>query len=169
MKLINRIYHYCGAGLLAASSAMVALNSCTEKIDESNLYTFTGEMMTDHFVNNPDAFSSYLYILGKVHPSKRSESTMQELLSARGNYTCFAPTNEAIQSYLDSLATIGQLESNQLEQISDSVAEAIVFNSIIENGDDEAYASTTFDATLGKTNMNNRYIDISFANDSNNN
>lgn len=169
MKLINRIYHYCGAGLLAASSAMVALNSCTEKIDESNLYTFTGEMMTDHFVNNPDAFSSYLYILGKVHPSKRSESTMQELLSARGNYTCFAPTNEAIQSYLDSLVTIGQLESNQLEQISDSVAEAIVFNSIIENGDDEAYASTTFDATLGKTNMNNRYIDISFANDSNNN
>lgn len=151
--------------MLSAAAAMVALNSCTEKIDDSSLYTFTGEMMIDHFKNNPETFSSYLTILGKVHPSKRSSSTMQELLSARGNYTCFAPTNEAIQSYLDSLQRIGLLESNKLEEITDSVAEAVVFNSIIENGDDEAYATTAFDATLGKTNMNNRYIDISYKND----
>lgn len=169
MKIFNRLYKYCGAGMLATSAAMVALNSCTEKIDDSSLYTFTGEMMIDHFKNNPETFSSYLTILGKVHPSKRSSSTMQELLSARGNYTCFAPTNEAIQTYLDSLQRIGLIESNKLEEITDSVAEAIVFNSIVENGDDEAYASTAFEATLGKTNMNNRYIDISYKNDSLNN
>ena len=169
MKFISSIYKYCGSGALAAAAAMVALNSCTEKIDESNLYTFTGEMMVDHFKNDPETFSSFFTILGKVHPSKRSSSTMQELLSARGNYTCFAPTNEAIQTYLDSLQRIGLIESNKLEEITDSVAEAIVFNSIIENGDDEAYATTAFETTLGKTNMNNRYIDISYQNDSENN
>lgn len=170
MKLINYIKNYCGATLLMAAAATVTLNSCTENIDESDLYTFTGEMMIDHFENNPETFSSYLTILGKVHPSKRSTSTMKELLAARGHYTCFAPTNEAIQLYLDSLQSIGQLESNQLDQISDSVAEAIVFNSIVQNGDNEAYATTDFtEGALGTTNMNDRYIDISYSNDSLNN
>ena len=35
MKFISSIYKYCGSGALAAAAAMVALNSCTEKIDES--------------------------------------------------------------------------------------------------------------------------------------
>ncbi|MBQ6966014.1 MAG: fasciclin domain-containing protein [Bacteroidaceae bacterium] len=170
MKLIKNIKNYCGVALLIGAAATVTLNSCSENIDESDLYTFTGEMMIDHFENNPETFSSYLTILGKVHPSKRSTSTMKELLAARGHYTCFAPTNEAIQMYLDSLYSIGQLESNQLEQISDSVAEALVFNSIVQNGDNEAYATTDFEeGALGTTNMNDRYIDISYSNDSLNN
>ena len=170
MKLFNNIKKYCGAALLIGAAAAVTLNSCSEKIDESDLYTFTGEMMIDHFENNPETFSSYLTILGKVHPSKRSSSTMKELLAARGHYTCFAPTNEAIQFYLDSLYSIGQLTSNQLDQISDSVAEAIVFNSIVQNGENEAYATTDFEeGALGTTNMNDRYIDISYGVDSLNN
>ncbi len=149
------------------AGSVVMLNSCTEKIDESDLYTFTGEMVTDYFQNRPETFSSYLEILGKVHPSKRSNSTMKELLSARGHYTCFAPTNEAIQLYLDSLCEIGQLTSNKLSEISDSVAEALVFNSIIQNGNNPAYAATDFEeGALGTTNMNDRFISISYANDS---
>ena len=76
MTLINNIKNYCGAALLIGAASAVTLNSCTEKIDDGNLYTFTGEMMVDHFENNPETFSSYLEILGKVHPSHRSESTM---------------------------------------------------------------------------------------------
>ena len=70
--------------LLAGAAATLTLNSCSEKIDESDLYTFTGEMMTDHFANNPEQFSSYLTILNRVTPSKRSASSMSELLNARG-------------------------------------------------------------------------------------
>lgn len=144
-----------------------SFSSCTEKIDESDLYTFTGEMMVDYFENRPETFSSYLELLGKVHPSKRSASTMKELLAARGHYTCFAPTNKAIQLYLDSLQQIGQLKSNKLAEISDSVAEALVFNSIIQNGDNEAFAQTDFEeGALGTTNMNDRFISISYGNDS---
>ena len=72
MKIVNIIRKYCGVTLLMAGAASVLLNSCSEKIDESDLYTFTGEMMVDHFANNPDMFSSYHEILGLVHPSKRS-------------------------------------------------------------------------------------------------
>lgn len=171
MKIFKNIKKYCGAALLLGAVATVTLNSCSENIDESSLYTFTGEMMTDHFENNPETFSSYLTILGKVHQSKRSSSTMKELLDARGNYTCFAPTNEAIAIYLDSLVKIGEASSTDVNQIPDSVAEAIVFNSIIENGDQEAFATTSFanEEPLGITNMNGRYVTPSYGNDEDNN
>lgn len=167
MNIIRNIKNLWGAAIILVAGASMTLNSCTEKIDDSDLYTFTGEMMIDYFNNRPEKFSSYVELLGKVHPSKRSKSTMKELLAARGNYTCFAPTNEAIQFYLDSLAKIGQLKSNKLVEISDSVAEAIVFNSIIQNGDNPAIAQTDFEeGALGTTNMNDRFISISYGNDS---
>lgn len=166
MKITKYIKNTCGSAIMTVAVAIMALSSCSENIDESNLYTFTGEMMIDYFENRPNMYSSYLEILGKVHPSKRSESTMKELLSARGNYTCFAPTNEAIQAYIDSLHKIGQLDSDKLSEISDSVAEALVFNSIIQNGDVKAYAQTDFEeGALGMTNMNDRFVTISFDND----
>ena len=149
-------------GLMLSS---MMLCGCKEDIDESNLYTFTGEMMVDHFENEPEVFGNYLEILGKVHPSKRSKSTMKELLDARGNYTCFAPTNEAITFYLDSLYQAGEIPSPRLEDITDSIAESIVFSSIIENGDEPAYATTDFViGALTKTNMSDRYINISYGN-----
>ena len=133
MKKFSIIKKYSGVGLLMTAAIAMTMNSCSENIDESDLYTFTGEMMIDHFENNLDEFSSYLTILGKVHPSKRSSSTMHELLAARGMYTCFAPTNEAVALHLDSLLKIGEVESTDVSMITDSVAEDIVFNSIIEN------------------------------------
>lgn len=154
------------------SAAAISLNSCTENIDESDLYTFTGEMMIDHFENNPELFSSYLTILGKVHPSSKSESTMKELLAARGHYTCFAPTNEAIDQYLDSLMQIEEshVVSKNLDELPDSVCNAIVFNSIIDHGKNEAYPTTGFtEGALGATNMNDRFIRINYGNDSLNN
>lgn len=165
MRTINKIKAISGALFIFAAS-MFTLNSCTENIDDSDLYTFTGETMVDHFENDPENFSDYLTILGKVHPSKRSESTMLELLSARGNYTCFAPTNDAIKQYLDSLLLLNQVTSTDVNQIPDSIAESIVFNSIIENENEEAYSTTDFvEGALSRTNMNDRYINISYGND----
>ena len=69
--------------------------SCKEDIDESNLYTFTGETIEDYLVNRSDRFSSFNYILGRIGYDK--------ILSAYGTYTCFAPNNEAVQEYIDSL------------------------------------------------------------------
>lgn len=165
MRTINKIKAISGA-LLIFTTSMFTLNSCRENIDDSDLYTFTGETMVDHFENDPENFSDYLTILGKVHPSKRSESTMLELLSARGNYTCFAPTNDAIKQYLDSLLLLNQVTSTDVNQIPDSIAESIVFNSIIENENEGAYSTTDFvEGALSRTNMNDRYINISYGNE----
>lgn len=157
-----------GFGALALFAFSASLfTSCTENIDDSDLYTFTGEMMTDHFKNNPEVFGDYYTLLQRVRPSKRSESTMAQLLEARGHYTCFAPTNEAIEFYIDSVKNLGMTETTDLTLIPDSIAEPIVFNTIIDNQSAEAYASTDFSVgALSMTNMNDRYINISYGNDS---
>ena len=148
--------------------ASIVFSSCTENIDDSDLYTFTGEMMIDHMKNNPEKFSSFATLLSRVKSSekKANASSMEALLSARGNYTCFAPNNEAIKMYLDTLLVYGVITDTALMALPDSVARVIVFNSLIDNGNADAYASTDFGAgALSITNMNDRYVDISFGNE----
>ena len=163
--MIKKISYIC-CGLVTLGTLLVN-SGCTEKIDDSNLYTFTGEMMVDHFENNQDIYGSYLTLLGKVHPSKKSKSTMRDLLDARGHYTCFAPTNEAIERYLDSLMHLEHpmVSSTVVEEVPDSVANMIVFNSIIDNGSSEAYATTDFnEGALNTTTMNDRFVNITYGN-----
>lgn len=85
----------CKIAALAFVPGMLSLTSCKEDIDESNLYTFTGETIEDYLANRPDKFSSFNYIL------QRTE--LDKLLSGYGTYTCFAPDNEAVAAYIDSL------------------------------------------------------------------
>ena len=68
---------------------------CSENIDESNLYTFTGETIEDYLANREDQFGNFNYLLKRIGYDK--------ILSAYGTYTCFAPTNEAVIHYIDSL------------------------------------------------------------------
>ena len=75
--------------------ALTMVTSCKEDIDESNLYTFTGETIEDYLANRPERFSDFNYILARIGYDK--------ILSAYGTYTCFAPTNDAVQEYIDSL------------------------------------------------------------------
>ena len=119
-----------------------------------------------HYFEQNEDYSKFLYVCGKVKLSSRSDSYVSQLLSARGNYTVFAPTNEAMQQYLDSIYLTKDYD---ITQIPDSTAEYIVRNSIIDNGNSQAYMSTDFndnDKALQKTNMNDRYITINFKTDS---
>lgn len=145
--------------MFAVLLAALGFYSCEDKIDESNMYTFTGESIYSYLQSSQE-YSDFAYLLERVKLSKKSESTIAQLLSARGNYTVFAPTNEAIQHYLDSLYTTTNYD---ITQTPDSTAEYITRNAIIDNEDEEAYLSTSFaEGTLEKKNMDNRYITINF-------
>ncbi|MEG1581164.1 MAG: fasciclin domain-containing protein, partial [Bacteroidaceae bacterium] len=140
----------------------ITFSSCSDKIDDSNLYTFKGDVLTSYFEKNEE-FSNFSFLLKKVKLSNYTKSTLSELLSTRGNYTCFAPTNEAIQIYLDSIYnTVGY----DIQQIPDSTASNIAKNCIVDNGSADAYMIADFTiGALEKTTMNNRYITISFTNE----
>ena len=92
MKMFNKRVI---AFLVVVVSMATLMTSCKEDIDESNLYTFTGETIEDYLANREDQFSSFNYILKRIGYDK--------ILSAYGMYTCFAPNNEAVAHYVDSL------------------------------------------------------------------
>lgn len=81
------------AGALALP-VVAALSSCVAEPDDSNLYTFTGQTIED-FLKVNDDFSNFNYIL--------TRSGYDRLMATYGTYTCFAPTNAAVQEYVDSL------------------------------------------------------------------
>lgn len=143
----------------AIVSAAFFAASCSDKVDESNLFVFTGESATNFIEGQPE-LSKYLVLLKKARSGNGRGSTMDHLLESRGHYTCFAPTDDAVQEFLDSVMNQRDFDVNAT---TDSLAQLIVFNSIIDNGDVEAYKSTDFyEGVLQQKSMADRYIVIAF-------
>ncbi len=97
----------------------LSVSSCKEDIDESDLYTFTGETIQS-FIQKDETLTSFDYILTRANLHRR--------MSSYGQYTCYAPTNEGVAQYIDSLwhdkeAEIDRngMTSNSLEGLSDSL------------------------------------------------
>ena len=157
---------------VAIAAAMMA--GCKEQIDTSARYVFLDETVYS-YLSKHDQYSQYADLLGKVKVSKISTSTLKQLLAARGNYTVFAPTNEAIQRYLDTLAMKKVIEApswNGFRDSSslDSIREIIVYNSIIDAGDNlEPYETGEF-PILNKgefplVNMYSRKLYVTYSDD----
>ena len=133
--------------------------SCSDNVDDSNIYTFTGDMITG-YLEKSDSFKLYSYVLRKVKLSEKSKSTFADLLSARGNYTVFAPTDDAMHHLLDSIYNQTDFP---VEQIEDSVAERIVRCSILDSKDGDAYRMADFnEGTMPITNADDRYMTVRF-------
>ena len=151
-------------------AGILAILSCSENIDMSNRYTFVDETITS-YLEKHEQYSEYVKILGEVRVSSRSNSTLLQLLSARGNYTVFAPENGAIQNYLDSLYRKGIISEPSWDGFpnktkEDSIKHIIAFNSIIDGGDNvAALQSTAFpneNDELPLPNMNERKLSIRY-------
>ena len=85
MKTINYKRLLGKYAILVLLPVVSGLISCSENIDNSNLYTFTGETIEDYLTNRNDKFSSFNYILQRAG--------MDKIFSGYGTYNCFAPTN----------------------------------------------------------------------------
>lgn len=81
-------------GMAACAGLMVCTVACNPEPDESDLFTSTGETAADYIKRKPE-LSSFQYILNRVGLDRN--------LASWGQYTCFAPTNEAISEYIDQL------------------------------------------------------------------
>jgi len=127
------------------------LTSCVEDI--VNYRTVTKEMMGDYLERKSDSFSEFNKML--------DTTKVMGLLKAYGEYTCFAPTNEAIFAYYQLK---GRTSMNQFPLDSIKI---IVYNHIIKG---EIITTDKFkDGRLPVLCMNDRYITISSANVGGNN
>lgn len=143
-----------GAKTLAVLPLFIAaflFTACSDEPDTSNYYTFKGEMMST-YLKTHEQFSDYAAIVDRAG--------LMDLLSAYGHYTCFAPTNDAIQAYLKRRGM------NSVSDLSDADCDTIARTHLVEN----MFATSEMnDGTLTTANMNKRFIEIThdFDNDSN--
>ena len=148
-------------------------SACKEQVNTSARYVFKEETIIDYLRRHPESYGTYTDLLYKVPVSSLSDTKVGNLLSARGHYTVFAPTNKAIQDYLDSL--VASPDNYYITEPSwdaftdstklDSIRKTIVLNSVIDSGDD-GFPYTTFDFPLenggefGYANMNDRKLSV---------
>ena len=133
--------------------------SCKDSVDTGDIYTFTGQTITD-FVEADSSLSLFSKILEKSKVSKNSKSSAKALLSARGNYTVFAPDDDAVKTFLDSI--YGSTEWD-IDTMSEDVANKITHNCIIDHGIMNALlTSSLVKGSTSETTLNDRHIQVDF-------
>lgn len=151
---IKSLMTFCMAVGLA-SGMLFTFQSCTEKIDDGNYAIADEPTITDYLAETPE-YSKIKSIFDRVTLGHKAEaSSLTAVLSARGNYTIFAPTNDAIDAYL------AKINVSSVEQLDDEQAELIAYSCIIDNGTEEAYESPEFPSEGGaftKSDLNDRAI-----------
>ena len=153
--------------VLMSFSAVVA---CKESVDTSSRYVFKTNTVLS-YLEKHEEYSEYVDLLNRVKVGAMSESTVAQLMSARGNYTVFAPTNDAIHNYMLYLVEEELIAEPSWEAFTDSVKldsirRVIVHNSIIDGGDDVIYETGGFptadNAELAISNMNGRKLTVHY-------
>ncbi|MCM1311489.1 MAG: fasciclin domain-containing protein [Bacteroides sp.] len=146
MKMFVKIRNLAFIALLLSMMQTIAV-SCSDDPGAENYYTFTGEMAKD-YLSERDQFSEFVTILDR--------SKMLDLLGTYGEYTVFAPTNDAIELYLSGLG----LES--VNQLSKEDCDTIAFTHIIK----QAFYTTDYTEGESLTNMLDRPISVTYLADS---
>ena len=138
---------------------LFVLCGCKENIDTSARYVFVTRTIAS-YLEEHSQFSEYVRLMKEQKISNLSQSTVYQLMTAYGYYTCFAPTNEAIQLYLDSLVIKGIIPEASWdafpdEKSRDSVREVVVFNSILDGTKPmKKYTSAEFPRTNEEFSIN---------------
>ena len=148
---------------------LLALAACKEEVDTSARYVFWESTIISYLENHKDSYSEFLELTKKVPVSRISSSSVYQLLTARGNFTCFVPTNDAIHEYLESLVEEGLISEPTWDAFKaypdssklDSIRGVIVKNSIIDGKDE---VTQRFEMSQFPT-MNNGELPLANLND----
>ena len=144
---------------------------CKENVDESARYVFNEQTIISYMEKHPETYSEYLDVLRNTNVSEISQSTVYQLLTARGHYTVFAPTNEAIYNYLQELTESGLISSPSWDGFAtdvkrDSIRKVIAYNSVIDGKDEIYYETSNFptenNSEMPLSNMNDRKLTVRY-------
>lgn len=155
---IKTLMNYCGAMVLAIG-LLSTVQSCQETINEGNFAIAKNPTIAEHLSTNPE-YSSIKAVFDKVRLGNKSNaSVLTSVLAARGNYTIFAPTNEAVDKYLKSIG------KNNVSELTYEQAQLIAYSCVIDNGAETAYTRPEFPQEGGafaKTDLSDRSITCKF-------
>ncbi len=136
-KILYIVLSSLFAGVLSQS-----FSSCSDEPDSEYYYTFTGEMMSEYLQNRPQ-FSMFYEAITRAKLDKQ--------LSAYGHYTCFAPDNDALSTWLESKGM------SSIDDLTDADCDTLARTHLIR----VMYCINEMnDGVLPTNNMNGRPIDV---------
>lgn len=139
---------YSSVKLYALIPMFALLVSCTEQVE--TYVTFEGDMIYSLLDKNPQEYSEFVKFI--------KATGLKGMLSAYGEYTCLAPTNEAFAHYYKSRGEKFSFDSLTTEEINYITRTHIVnLRYLTENMTDGVFPNV---------NMNGRVIEVLFTNDS---
>lgn len=142
------IWNALAACLCWIPAAMLNVSCDSDDLEKGAMYTFTDETVASFCKNTPELSLFYGMIEG---------CGATQLLSVYGHYTCFPPTNEAVEKYL-------QEKGLTAEEMTVEMMQKIVYSSTIR-GETEEYVTADFvEGSLPAPSMADRYIVVSFRN-----
>ena len=147
-RYIFFIFNFLNFYIVAAT---LMLTACSDEPDAQNFYTFKGQMMSEYLYSH-EQFSKFTAIVERTG--------MMKLLATYGAYTCFPPTNEAVDAYLQKRGM------SDISQLTLEDCDTLVRTHLVDN----MYATSDMDdGVLSTANMNRRYIEVSHGIDSDEN
>ena len=84
--------------ILYILAVLLSIVACSDEIDKSNRYTFTGETVADYLLNRSDRYSHFISLLKRAG--------LFSLLNTYGQYTLFLPDNEAVEKFVQEKDSI---------------------------------------------------------------
>jgi len=99
-------------GLSLSFIALMSMTACDSDDVGNNLYTKVNENIGEYLISNSDLYSEFIKVLDTTN--------VMGLLSSYGEYTCFAPDNEAMLAYYQKIGVSGMnmLSMDTLKQIA---------------------------------------------------
>jgi len=132
--------------VMAMMMAMFLFNSCLEEQAPGTYYTFTGQTVADFLEQDEnERFSDFIEVL------KRARRYGE--LDTYGEYTCFAPTNDAFAAYLEDkgLQSVDDLSDEDCDTISRTHIIKALF-----------YMSDMTEGALPQVNLLDRFLTLSY-------
>lgn len=157
-----------GVAVLICLTA-ITFTGCKEEIGEEARYTYLGHTVATFLESHEDVYSDFIYILRR--------GGRFSLMKAYGQYTCFAPTNDAVTQFLTEQYSVWEnskdtpnpvwtgVTSPDLTELSDSMCKILAQTHIVPN----VYMSIEMEGDIIPTmNLNDRYLSLSYSVDENN-
>ena len=118
----NTLYCFENFGLRRIFALLVCcvplmLSGCKETIDDSN-FAIKTEMTAADFIDTADRFTMMRTLLKRVCMGEvEGASSLYSVLSARGNYTLFLPTDDAVTRFMaeNGVASLEEMTDEQAQ------------------------------------------------------
>lgn len=134
--------------MISSVIILLVFTACKPEIESEYLKTFTGDVIYSYLQKDTANYSEFVKIIDK--------SGLNGMLSAYGQYTCLAPTNQALKNYYKSKG-----EGFTFSQLSDDEVLYLAQTHILKG---KIFLMNMSTGSLGM-NMNDRQIDVKFVSD----